>query len=135
MSLSVSELVPRLVRALNERPDARIRVSGLRGSAAALCLARLVTERPRPVVATVASASEAEAFAADVRFFLGDPPAAGPLARRVHHLPGWEVPSFEALSPARETVAARTEGLYQLVQATAPVIVTTAEAWLQRCLP
>src|SRR6185295_16514150 len=111
------------------------RVSGLRGSAPALALARLLTVRPRPVVVTLALASEAEAFAADVRFFLGDAVLASPLTRRVHYLPAWEVPPFEALSPARETVAARMEGLYHLLQTAAPVIVTTAEAWVQRGLP
>src|SRR5690242_7938724 len=135
MSLSVAEVVARLVRALDEASAKPVRVSGLRGSAPALCLAQLVAERARPVVVTLATATEAESFAADVRFFLGDPPNAGPLARRVHYLPGWEVPPFEALSPARETVAARSEGLYQLAHTSAPVVVTTAEAWLQRCLP
>src|SRR5207249_10788114 len=72
---------------------------------------------------------------ADLRFFLGDGGIAGPLGRRVHYLPAWEVPPFEALSPARETVAARAEGFYHLLQTTDPVVVTTAEAWLQRGLP
>ncbi len=135
MALSVSDLVVRLVRALDETFVAPARVSGLRGSASAFCLARVVAERPRPIVATLATGAEAEAFAADVRFFLGDPPSVGPLARRVHYLPGWEVPPFEALSPARETVAARSEGLYHLLQTPGAVVVTTAEAWMQRCLP
>src|SRR5690242_10227368 len=135
MSLSVAEVVARLVRALDEASAKPVRVSGLRGSAPALCLAQLVAERARPVVVTLATATAAESFAADVRFFLGDAPNAGPLARRVHYLPGWEVPPFEALSPARETVAARSEGFYHLLQTPDPVVVTTAEAWLQRGLP
>ena len=135
MQSSLADLVARLARALDEAPSAPVRVSGLRGSAPALCLARLVAERPRPMLVTLANAGEAEAFAADVRFFLGDAAAPGPLARRVHYLPAWEVPPFEPLSPSRETVAARMEGLYHLVQTAAPVVVTTAEAWQQRCLP
>jgi transcription-repair coupling factor (superfamily II helicase) len=132
---SVGELVARLATALDNIPATPLRVSGLRGSAPALALARLLAVRPRAVVVTLASAAEAEAFAADVRFFLGDAALASPLTRRVHYLPAWEVPPFEALSPARETVAARMEGLYHLVQTPAPVIVTTAEAWVQRSLP
>ena len=54
--------------------------------------------------------------------------ARGPLARRVHYLPGWEVPPFEPLSPTREIVAARAEGLYHLLQTPDPVVVTTVEA-------
>src|SRR5206468_1101425 len=46
-----------------------------------------------------------------------------------------EVPPFEALSPAREAVAARLEGFYHLVHTPAPIVVTSAEAWIERCLP
>ena len=59
---------------------------------------------------------------------LGDRDGAGPLGRRVHYLPGWEVPPFEPLSPTREIVAARAEGLYHLLQTPNPVVVTTVEA-------
>jgi transcription-repair coupling factor (superfamily II helicase) len=135
LASSLSELVTRLVRALDEAPATSVRVAGLRGSAAALCLARAVSERPQPVVVTLPSGAEAEAFAADVRFYIGDAPLGSPLARRVHHLPAPEVPPFESVSPTRETVAARMEGLYHLVQTPAPVVVTSAQAWMQRCLP
>src|SRR5262245_8199660 len=104
MSKSVGEVVARLAPAIEAHPKAAVRVGGLRGSAPALALARLLAAAPRPVVVTLATGSEAEAFAADLRFFLGESPTAGPLARRVHYLPGWEVPPFETLSPARETV-------------------------------
>ena len=132
---SLAQLVTRLGRELETSPRARLRVGGLRGSAPALCLARLLEDRLRPVVVTLAVAAEAEAFAADLRFFLGDGGLAGPLGRRVHYLPAWEVPPFEAISPTRDAVAARAEGFYHLLQTPAPVIVTTAEAWLQRGLP
>src|SRR5205814_6403804 len=46
-----------------------------------------------------------------------------------------EVPAFEALSPTRETVATRMDGLHHLVQTPAPVVVTAAEAWVQRGRP
>ena len=42
-----------------------LRVSGLRGSGPALCLARLVEARPRPVLVTLATATEAESFAGE----------------------------------------------------------------------
>jgi transcription-repair coupling factor (superfamily II helicase) len=132
---SLADLVARVARALDETSSTPLGVSGLRGSAPALCVARLHVARQRPLVVTLPSGSDAEAFAADVRFFLGDAAAAGPLARRVHYLPAWEVPPFEALSPARETVAARMQGLYHLLQTSAPIVVTTAEAWTQRMLP
>jgi transcription-repair coupling factor (superfamily II helicase) len=111
------------------------RISGLRGSAPALCLARLLADRPRPVLVVAPDATAAEAFAADLRFYSGDRDASGPLGRRTHYLPGWDVPPFEPLSPARELLAARAEGLYHLLQTRDPVIVSTAEALAQRCLP
>jgi transcription-repair coupling factor (superfamily II helicase) len=132
---SLKSLVGRIARSLESAAPACVRVGGLRGSAPALCLAQLLARRPGPVLAVLPTGTEAEAFAADLRFLLGEREAAGPLARRVHHLPGWEVPPFEPLSPARETLAARAEGLYHLVQTSDPVVVTTLEAWGQRCLP
>src|SRR5438445_4190986 len=135
MQTSLTDLVGRMVERLDAEPAGRVRVGGLRGSAPARCLARLLERRSRPVVVTCASGGEAEAFAADLRFFLGEPPGAGPLGRRVHHLPAREVPPFEALSPAREAVAAHLEGFYHLVHTPAPIVVTSAEAWIERCLP
>ena len=50
---SLAQLVTRLGRELETSPRARLRVGGLRGSAPALCLARLLEDRLRPVVVTV----------------------------------------------------------------------------------
>jgi transcription-repair coupling factor (superfamily II helicase) len=132
---SLADLIARLRRDLDTAPTESIRVAGLRGSAPALALARLLGERPRPVLVVAPDAAAAEAFAADLRFFAGDREASGPLGRRVHYLPGWEVPPFEPLSPTRDVVAARAEGLYHLLQTPEPVVVTTVEALGQRCLP
>jgi transcription-repair coupling factor (superfamily II helicase) len=132
---SLADLVARIRRDLDTAPAEPIRVSGLRGSAPALVLARLLAERPRPGLVVAPDAQTAEAFAADLRFYAGDREAAGPLGRRVHYLPAWEVPPFEPLSPTREIVAARAEGLYHLLQTPDPVVVTTIEALGQRCLP
>jgi transcription-repair coupling factor (superfamily II helicase) len=134
-ALSLREIVARVARALDAPSVAPLRLSGLRGSAPALALARVLAERRRPALVVTATPAEAEAFAADLRFYVGDGVGAGPLGRRVHHLPGWEVPPFEALSPTPEIVAARAEGLYHLLQTPDPVVVTTVEAWGQRCLP
>jgi transcription-repair coupling factor (superfamily II helicase) len=132
---ALSELVVRIHRDLEAAPSQPVRVSGLRGSAAGLALAQLHARHPRPVLVVAPDAATAEAFAADLRFYAGDREASGPLGRRVHYLPGWEVPPFEPLSPTREIVAARAEGLYHLLQTSDPVIVSTVEAFGQRCLP
>ena len=131
----LADLIARLARDLSLAPREPIRLTGLRGSASALLLARFQAAHSRPIVVLTADTGTAEAFAADLCFYRGERPAAGPLERRVHVLPGWEVPPFEPLSPTRETVAARVEGLYHLRQTPDPVIVTTVEAWGQRGLP
>jgi transcription-repair coupling factor (superfamily II helicase) len=132
---SLTDLAARLHHDLAAAPARPVRVSGLRGSAPALCLSRVLAEKPRPVLVVAPDASTAESFAADLRFYAGDRDVADPLGRRVHYLPGWEVPPFEPLSPTREIVAARAEGLYHLLQTPNPVVVTTVEALGQRCLP
>jgi transcription-repair coupling factor (superfamily II helicase) len=131
----LAALVEGLDAAVERARGAPLRVSGLRGSAAALALSRVYASRPRPIVVILPDAAGAEAFAADLRFYLGAGEPAEPLARVVHHLPGWEVPPFEPLSPTRETIAARAEGLHHLSLGRAGVVVTTVEAWGQRCLP
>ena len=108
---------------------------GLRGSAPALTLARVQRERPSPALVVLARGAEAEAFAAELRFFMGEAVGDTPLQRRVHYLPAWEVPPFEPLSPGREVLAARTEGFHHLLETTNPVVVTTAHAWALRCMP
>jgi transcription-repair coupling factor (superfamily II helicase) len=131
----LAALVEGLDAAVERAARAPLRVSGLRGSAAALALARLYAPRPRPIVVLLPDAAGAEAFAADLRFYVGAGEPAEPLGRLVHHLPGWEVPPFEPLSPTRETIAARAEGLHHLSQGRDGIVVTTVEAWGQRCLP
>ena len=131
----LSELVARLTRDLHVPLAEPIRLTGLRGSASALVLAKLYAARPRPVLVLAADTTTAEAFAADLRFYRGERAGLGPLERRVHVLPGWEVPAFEPMSPTRETTAARTEGFYHLLQTADPIVVTTIEAWGTRGLP
>jgi transcription-repair coupling factor (superfamily II helicase) len=111
------------------------RVGGVRAGAAALILARLLEEAPRPVVVLTADDAAAARIAADLGFLLGEAGASTPLVRRLHVLPAWDVPPFEPLSPSRDVVAARIEGLHHLAQTRDPVIVTTVPAWAQRTLP
>jgi transcription-repair coupling factor (superfamily II helicase) len=131
---SLSDLLARLAHELERPRGEPLRMTGLRGSAPALALTRFHAAHPRPVVVLTTDTASAEAFAADLRFYRGDRRVAGPVDRRVCVLPGWEIPPFEPLSPARETVAARVEGLYHLTQTRDPIVVTTVEAWGQRGL-
>jgi transcription-repair coupling factor (superfamily II helicase) len=134
MTGDLGDLVRRLAAA---RPagGARAHVSGLRGAAGPLTVAALSRTTGRPVVVITPDAAAADAFAADLRFILGEERGPSPLARRIHALPPWDVPPFEPLSPSRDVLAARAEGLHHLGQTPRLVVVTSVEAWAQRCLP
>src|SRR2546422_1425167 len=82
----------------------RLRLSGLKGAARAFFLARCLMHVPQPTLCVLPSAQEAEAFADDLRLFLGGEPAA---EARVCLYPPWDVPAFEGLSPSSEVLAAQ----------------------------
>ncbi len=134
----------RLVRHLHEGMDApqtsaparRLwRVQGLKGGARAFFVWRFLALHPRPALIVLPSGKDAEAFADDLRFFAAEDDTAPPFARRIHYFPAWDVVPFEDLSPTAEAVAARIEGLYHLLQTKDPIVITTAEAVLQRVPP
>jgi transcription-repair coupling factor (superfamily II helicase) len=113
----------------------RSRVFGLRGSAPAYLVARFLVAYPRPSVVIAAGAAEAEAWVRALRFFLGEDENASPLERRVHWFPSWDAEPLSAVSPTEEIVAERLSSLYHLNQAKAALVVTTAQALLQRLPP
>src|SRR5438093_11486962 len=100
MQTSLADLVARMVAVLEGRPVGCVRVGGLRGRAPALCLARVLERRARPVVVTCASGGEAEAFARDLRTFLAGAGGAGPPGRRVPQPPAGGGPPLPAVPPA-----------------------------------
>jgi transcription-repair coupling factor (superfamily II helicase) len=111
------------------------RVQGLKGGARAYFVWRFLAQHPRPSLIVLPSAKAAEAFVDDLRFFWHEDESAPPFSRRIHYFPAWDVVPFEDLSPTAEVIAARIEGLYHLQQTKAPIIVTTADALLQRVPP
>ncbi|MBP1685217.1 MAG: transcription-repair coupling factor Mfd [Deltaproteobacteria bacterium] len=121
------------VHAATDRRQWQVR--GLQGGARAFFVWRALTQVARPALIVLPSAKDAEAFVDALRFFYGEDDNAPPFARRIHYFPAWDVVPFEDLSPTPETVAARIEGLYHLQQTRDPIVVTTAEAVLQRVPP
>jgi transcription-repair coupling factor (superfamily II helicase) len=111
------------------------RVQGLKGGARGYFLWRFLSKTPRTSLIVCPTSKEAEALVDDIRFFFAESDADQPLARRIHYLPAWDVAPFEDLSPTADIVAARIEGLYHLQQTKNPIIITTAEALLQRLPP
>ena len=107
-----------------------IRLAGLKGAARAFFVARNLQHTPQPTLCVLPSDKQAETFAADLRFFAGEA-----LARRVRYYPAWDVSVADGLSPNSEVVAAQIEGLYDVLSVTTPILVTSAQALLQRLLP
>ncbi len=107
-----------------------IRLAGLKGAARAFFIARHLHHTPQPTLCVLPSDKQAETFAADLRFFIGQD-----LAPRVRYYPAWDVSVADGLSPNSEVVAAQIEGLYDALSVATPILVTSAQALLQRLLP
>ncbi len=107
-----------------------IRLAGLKGAARAFFIARHLQHTPQPTLCVLPSDKQAETFAADLRFFIGPD-----LAPRVRYYPAWDVSVADGLSPNSEVVAAQIEGLYDALSVATPILVTSAQALLQRLLP
>jgi transcription-repair coupling factor (superfamily II helicase) len=131
---SIADVV-RLLAESGAGTDARRRIFGLRGSAAAYLVARFLGVSPRPSVVVAAGAREAEAWVGALRFFLGEDESSAALERRVHWFPAWDVEPLSGVSPTEEIVAERLSSLYHLNQAKAAIMVTTADALMQRLPP
>ena len=58
-----------------------------------------------------------------------------PFRRRLHLFPPGKCCPFENLSPHPENIAGRLEGLYKLVEESAPILIATPAALMQRVIP
>ena len=90
-------------------------------------LAALAGHLDKPVLAVVARIEEAEHLARDVQAFLGP--------RGAEVFPGWEVLPGEPVSPSVETMGRRLQVLARLKEASAFVVVATAQSVSQLVAP
>jgi transcription-repair coupling factor (superfamily II helicase) len=111
------------------------RIQGLQGGARAYVLALVAARARRPILVITSSAREAEKLFGDLTFFLGEDRALAPLRKRLHLFPSWEVLPFENLSPPADNIAGRLEGLYKLVEESAPILIATPAALMQLVIP
>jgi transcription-repair coupling factor (superfamily II helicase) len=88
----------------------------------------------RPILIVAPGAREAEHLYDDLSFFLGEDHALAPFRKRLHLFPSWEVLPFENLSPHPDNLAGRLEGLYKLVEESAPILIATPAALMQRVI-
>ena len=122
-------------RVSTTRAAEHVRVEGLRGGARALLIAEAYRAAPSPFLVLAANASEAETLASDLALFLGEDRLTPALTRIVQSFPPWDVPAFEPVSPPAAVVHDRMRALFQLIHGSAPIVVTTPDAVLQRLLP
>ena len=111
-------------------PPSRERVAWppLPGSAAALAIAEGAARHLGPVLALCSGEQQAYRLEEELRFFL-------PQALAVTHLPDTEVLPYDAFSPHQEILSARLAALDRLPRLQRGVVVTTADALIQRLPP
>ena len=133
--MSVFDLREKLERFLPDTWIGAKRVQGIQGGARAYVLSLVAAQRRGPILIISPTPSDAENLYGDLAFFLGEERSLPPFRKRLHLFPSWEILPFEKLSPHPDNVAARLEGLYKLVEETAPILIATPAALLQRVIP
>ena len=110
-------------------------IYGLQGGARGYLLSLIAESRRAPILVIAPTAREAEQLFQDLAFFLGVEESPPLLSKRLHLFPSWEILPFENLSPHPDTIGARLEGLYHLVEGEAPILVSSAAAVMQQVIP
>ncbi|HEY1371281.1 MAG TPA: hypothetical protein VGH50_02335, partial [Candidatus Binatia bacterium] len=130
----MSQLIPKIQPLTGGSWTGEKRISGLKGGARGYLLSLVVDKRSAPTLAVAATTREAEQLYRDLGFYLGETDAS-PMEKRLHLLASWEILPFENLSPHPDSIASRLEGLYHLIEGSAPIIVSTPAALMQRVIP
>ena len=106
----------------------RCLVSGLKGSAPAWLLARLLPLIKRRFLVIAPNEESAEAFYRELLFYAGG-------AHEILFFPTWDTAPFEEASPVAEITGRRLHTLFRLLEGKCRVTVTTLAAAAQRVLP
>lgn len=101
---------------------------GTTGTSCAFMLARLLAERPEPLLILAADQEQAARIAVDLAFYLGRPD-------QVFYLPHWEMRPYEALMPHPATEAARLATLAAMADGRARALIMTVRSAMQRVMP
>ncbi|HEY2989577.1 MAG TPA: transcription-repair coupling factor [Candidatus Binatia bacterium] len=131
--MSVSTLNENIAWLATERWSGEKRLHGLQGGARGYLLSLIAERRRAPILVIAPTAREAEQLFLDLSFFLGEEQTS-PLDKRLHLFPSWEILPFENLSPHPDSIAARLEGLYQLIEGQAPILISTPAALMQKII-
>ena len=135
MERSLREAAGELKARIEAANEKRFPVMGLKGAANALMLREAALTLGRPILVVTPQASEAEALAAELAFFLDQPADRDSAHCQMHLLPAWEVRPFSQLSPPPDVQAAQLAALFALARTPTPLVVTSLEALMMRTIP
>jgi transcription-repair coupling factor (superfamily II helicase) len=108
--------------------DAEVSVPGLKGSAPAYLLSRLIPEVPGPLLIVTPDQESADELCRELRYFAQRP-------EEILPFPAWDVTPFEAASPHPDLVGERLNALLRLLDGRARALVLPLSSALQRVLP
>ncbi|HEY5514115.1 MAG TPA: transcription-repair coupling factor, partial [Geomonas sp.] len=108
--------------------DAVVSVAGLKGSAPAYLLSRLLPESGGPLLIVTADQESADELCRELRYFAARP-------EEVLPFPSWDVTPFEAASPHPDIVGERLNALVRLLDGRARAVVAPLSSALQRVIP
>ena len=135
MQRSLREAASELEARVGAGRERRFPVMGLKGAASVLMLREAAMRLARPIVAIASRPNEAEALAGELAFFLDEPRESDAAARRVHHLPAWEIKPFAHLSPPPDVQAAQIAAMVAMMRQPAPIVIASVEALMMRTIP
>jgi transcription-repair coupling factor (superfamily II helicase) len=134
MERSLKEAAAELKARIEAGNEHRFPVMGLKGAANALMMREAALMMPRPLLAIIPLSSEAEALAAELAFFLDQPPDRDAAQAKIHLLPAWEIRPFAHLSPPPDVQAAQLAAMFALRRTPTPLVVTSVEALMMRTI-
>ncbi|TWJ18945.1 transcription-repair coupling factor [Geobacter argillaceus] len=120
-------LLKKLLSALNPA-QARVRLSGLHGSAPAFVLSFLAERKGGPLVIVTADSDTAAELCQELRFYSARPEA-------IHLFPSWDTQLLENVSPHPDVTGERLATLSALMNGSARAVVTPWSALSQRVIP
>lgn len=99
-------------------------------------MASLFQEIDRPSMIVLPTAKEAARFFKELEFFLPESSSRGePGERRLYDFPEYDISPLAGVSPHREVIGRRLQGLYALMSQDSAILVTSIQALQLRVLP
>jgi transcription-repair coupling factor (superfamily II helicase) len=127
MTTDHASQIPKIAAALAPE-TARVTLAGLKGSAPAYLVARLLETVQAPFLVIAPDTDAAEELFRELRFFSA-------LDDAVLYFPPWDTTPLDTVSPHADITGQRLNTLFRLMDGKGRVVVTTLAASLQRVLP